>query len=216
MSLGVFGGTFDPVHFGHLRLAEAAREYLRLDRVLFVPAGEPPLKPRGFASASARLSMVGLAIASTPAFDVEDLELKRSGPSYTVDTLRLLTERFPGERLWFLIGSDALRELDAWHHSEQLFPLASFGVVVRSGDGVNALTSLLPETLARRFRPTRRGLEHESGSEIRWIPFPPQPISATEIRRQLALGQSVRGVVPDPVVDYIEKHGLYRAEGDRG
>ena len=115
MSLGVLGGTFNPIHVAHLRLGEAAREALGLERVLFVPAGDPPLKAAGVASAAHRLEMVKLATADNPGFEVADLELSRAGPSYTVDTLDELRRRRPEEELWFVLGADAFSELESWY-----------------------------------------------------------------------------------------------------
>jgi nicotinate-nucleotide adenylyltransferase len=210
VSLGVFGGTFNPVHFAHLRLAEEVREALGLERVLFIPSADPPHKSRQLASAAQRLEMVELALASNPAFEALDLELRRPGPSYSVDTLRALSRLYAGQRLWFLLGSDTLAELDSWRDPEQLVGLADFAVVGRPGSGHAQLASLLPERLAEHFRPGPNGLEHDSGHEIRSIPFPALEISASDIRRRIARGASVRYLTPDAVIDYIEKHRLYQ------
>lgn len=211
MSCGILGGTFNPVHLAHLRLAEAAREALGLSRVCFVPAALPPLKREGVAPARDRLEMVRLATASNPAFEVLDLELERSGPSYSVDTLAALRAERPDESFWFLIGSDALRELDLWQRPEELLELTSFGVVRRAGDDT-ALAELLPERFRARFHSTPHGLEHACGSELREIPFPSLEISSSGIRRRHAAGRSIRYLVPDAVLDYIDKHGLYRED----
>ncbi len=208
MSLGVLGGTFNPVHHAHLRLGEEAREALGLARLLFVPAGRPALKHEQLAPARDRVEMVRLATASNPAFEVLDFELARSGPSYTVDTLREIARRFPEERLWFIVGGDVLRELDRWREPETLFGLASLAVAGRPGS-TEAPAKLLPEALLALFEPGPNGLVHASGNEIRALPFPALEISASEVRRRIARGASVRYLVPDAVLDYIRKHRLY-------
>lgn len=210
MSLGILGGTFNPVHLAHLRTAEEVREALALDRVIFVPASVPPLKHEGVAPAEHRVEMLRLAVAENPSFEVSELELEREGPSYTVDTLRELGARNPGERLWFIVGTDALAELERWHRPRELLGLASFAVVQRPGHGTAPLDVLLPASLAREVRPTATGLEHASGQEIRAIPTTPLTISASDVRRRVSRGASIRYLVPEPVIDHIRKHHLYR------
>ena len=210
MNLGVFGGTFNPVHFAHLRLAEEVRETLGLERVLFLPSADPPHKRRELASARQRLEMVELAIAANPRLEARDLELERSGPSYTVDTLGELRRRQPARTLWFLMGADSLTELHTWRQPGRIFELANLAVVARPGTAERALSALLPDSLADGFHEGPAGLEHESGHEIRMIPFLPLAISASDIRRRIARGASIRYLVPDAVIDYIEKHRLYQ------
>lgn len=200
MRVGVLGGTFDPIHCAHLRIAEEARERLELDRVLFVPAAHQPLKPRPAAAARDRLEMVRLAVASNPAFEALDLEIERPGPSYTVDTLRALAARLPGARLWFIVGGDALPELDRWREPGALVELAGFAVVPRPGQA-DPLRARVPASL--------RG----PGSEWVEVPCPRLDISATDIRRRVAEGRSIRYLVPDAVLEYVEKRRLYQ-EGD--
>jgi len=213
VKVGVLGGTFNPIHIAHLRLAEEMREALSLERVLLVPAGDPPLKRRGIASSEHRLEMVRRASASNPALEVSDIEIRRAGPSYSVDTLAELRRRSPGVDLWFLVGADTLCELDAWREPERLFTLAHFAVATRPGHD-RALRELLPASLASAFRDGPRGLVHESGSELRSVPFTPLAISASDVRQRLARGASIRYLVPDEVVEYIGKHHLYREKED--
>jgi len=211
--LGLLGGTFDPIHFAHVRLGRTARATLSLEKVLLIPAADPPLKPRCVASAMHRVRMVELAIASEPELEVCTIELSRPGPSYTVDTLTELRERQPECDLWFILGSDALRGLDTWHRPERLFELAHFGVVVRSGEPVpTRLTSLLPSRHAAAFKPSSNGWVHPSGHELRLIPFEPVEISSTEIRERLRTGQSIRSWLPEPVIDYIHTYRLYEED----
>ena len=212
MSLGILGGTFNPVHLAHLRIAEEVREALGLESVLFVPAGDPPHKRAIIAPFEQRLEMLEIATAPNPAFEVSDLEGRREGRSYTLHTLRELGARHPDRRLWFIIGSDAFELLEGWHRPEELFALASFAVVGRPGKAARPLEALLPATLARDFEPTPLGLEHRSGQEIREVAVTPLAVSASDLRRRVARGASLRYLVPDAVIDYIQKHGLYREE----
>lgn len=212
MKLGILGGTFDPIHLAHLRLCEELREALALDRVLLIPAGDPPLKRAGVTAAPHRLEMVRRAIASNPALEADDLELRRCGPSYTVDTLAALRARHPGAELWFLLGADALADLESWHQPARLLELANFAVATRPGY-VRPLRELLPRALATPFRDAslggRPGLLHANGNELRAVSSTPLEISAREIRRRAAAGESIRYLVPDDVREYITKHRLY-------
>jgi nicotinate-nucleotide adenylyltransferase len=209
VKLGVLGGTFNPVHNAHLRLAEELRETLSLTRVVLVPAGDPPLKRSGVAPAQHRLEMVRRAVAANPALLVDDLELRRSGPSYTFDTLAELAQQNPGAELWFLVGADTLPELGAWRDPERLFALANFAVATRPGYA-RGLRQLLPPGLLAAFRDGPSGLVHASGRELRSVPFTPLEISARDIRARVSRGASIRYLVPDEVREYIAKHHLYR------
>jgi nicotinate-nucleotide adenylyltransferase len=191
LRLGVFGGTFDPVHLGHLRAAEVARESLHLDRVLFVPSGKPPHRPSAVASALDRYAMLALANSAHPDFVLSDLELRREGPAYTVDTLEALHEQAPGSELFLVIGADAFADIASWREPERVLRLCTAAVVDRPGRA--APFPELP-ALARVVRVER----------------PTLPFSSTEIRRLIKAGHSVRYVVPEEVADYIEKRELYR------
>lgn len=186
MRLGVFGGSFDPVHIGHLVVAECVRSELQLDQVRFVPAARQPLKASGHAaSARDRAAMLQAAIADHPAFVMDARELDRPGPSYTVETLRSLRADFPGDQLFFIIGADAARDLDAWHEAGALPALARLVVVTRPGAAVSP--QLAP------FVVTVPGID----------------VSATMVREMVRRGASIRYLVPRPVEDYIKAHGLY-------
>ena len=207
--LGLLGGTFNPVHFAHLRLAEVVREALQLDRVFFVPAGDPPLKSDHLAPARDRLAMVERAIEDHPDFGALDLEVRRPGKSYTVDTLAELTTHFAGDSLWFVLGADALAELDAWRDSARLFELANFAYVERPGSAREP-KELLPARLQADFQVAPNGLRHRSGHELRRVALEPLGISATHVRACVARGASIRYLVPDGVIQYIDDHQLYR------
>ena len=215
MNLGILGGTFNPIHLAHLRLAEEMLESLGLERALFIPAAIPPLKHSGVAAAEHRLEMVRRATADNPRFEVLALELQRAGKSYTVDTLCELTQLYPGTRLWFLIGTDAFAELNQWYRAEELFELANFAVATRLGSSgpdqldCDGLLRLLPANLVQRFRRQGDALQHDSGNEMRVIQFTPLRISATDIRNRVRTQRSVRYLVPEVVAEYIQKHRLY-------
>ncbi len=197
MKLGVLGGTFDPVHLGHLVLAEQAREQLGLERVLWVPAGEPWRKGDALVTRGEhRVAMVAQAVADNPAFEVSTLEVERPGPTYTADTLAILRELHDGSELVFLLGSDALEDLPNWHQPTRIVELASLGVACRGRDRLagEALEGLLP------------GL----ASRVAWIDMPNIDISARELRQRAATGGSLRYLVPRDVEGYIREHGLYR------
>jgi nicotinate-nucleotide adenylyltransferase len=187
--IGIFGGTFDPPHHGHLIAAADAFHALELDRLLLVPASVPPHKPAtGRTSAALRLEMLRAAVAGDRRFEVDDLELRREGPSYTVDTLRELTQRFEGCELFLLIGADMARDLHTWREPAEIARLARLTVLARAGD-----------------QPQPAG-----GLAALSVPVTRVDISATEVRRRVAAGEPVRYLVPDAVKQIIEREGLYR------
>ncbi len=198
MKLGVLGGTFDPIHMGHLLLAEQARDQLALQQVLFVPAGSPPHKPAQPVTLDHhRLAMVERAIAGHPAFAVSRVDLDRSGPSYTVDTLQLLRAEWgPAAQLYFILGADSLVELSTWHQPQRVLDQARLAVAERPGIEIDlpALEKELPGLAAT----------------IDWLSMPQVEISARDIQRYVRAGRSIRYQVPAAVETYIYKHGLYR------
>lgn len=210
MRLGILGGSFDPVHNGHLALARAGQEQAALDEVWFMPTAVQPLKHKGpHASDAQRIEMLQLAIDSyasaqdgepgrprpRPPWRVCTLEIDRGGRSYTVDTMRQLHEELPEAKLFFLIGSDALRDVTRWKEPREIFRLATPLVVHRVGELAPAV-----ETLA--------GLCHES-IQPQIITLPAMDISSTEIRRRVALGELIDVFVPAGVADYIRRNALY-------
>ena len=197
------GGTFDPIHVGHLAIAEEARDTLGLERILFVPAGQPPHKPAGSAARiDDRVAMVGLAIQGNPAFELSRLEVDRPGPSYTADTLATLdsAERAASgtSDLTLILSAETLRELPTWHEPRRLLELARLAVVPREG-----YPAPDPGWLAEQF----------PGQEDRvdFLEGPRLGLSSTALRARVATGRSIRYLVPDAVAGYIADHGLYRS-----
>jgi|KBSSwiStaDraftv2_1062776.scaffolds.fasta_scaffold91241_3 nicotinate-nucleotide adenylyltransferase len=191
---GLFGGTFDPPHVGHLALAEWAREQLKLDEVLFVPVGRPPHKrATRLSSAGHRLAMARLATRGNTAFRVSGLEVEAATPSYTVDTLRRLRARHPRDRWYLIIGSDSLDEFHTWREPETILELSTLAVAGRPGCGEEAL---------RRWGRRR---------EIVSLGNPGLDVSSTMVRARARAGRSLRYLVPDLVASYIVRHRLYQA-----
>lgn len=209
--LGLLGGTFDPVHYGHLRLAEVALESLRLSRVRWIPAGRPPHRGTPGVSGASRLEMVRLAIAGHEAFELDDAEVRAEAPSYTVYTLeRLRAELGPSRPLVLLMGGDAFLGLPSWHRWLDILGLAHLAVATRPGHPLHP--EAMPPGLAAEF------LRREAGPDAlaaepagRVVPFAitPLSISATDIRAALAAGGSPRYLLPDPVLAYIRDRNLY-------
>lgn len=195
-SVGILGGTFDPIHHGHLAIAEEARETLGLERVLLVPAATPPHKPgRPVTDAAHRLAMARLSVEDNPAFIVSDLEMARGGASYTVDTLQALAAEGIGQP-WFILSAEALAGFPDWRSPDRILELCRLAVVPRAGY----------ETLDRVWV-----AGHFPGREdcLRFLPGPLLPISGSVVRRRAAVGRSVRYLVPDAVARYIAHHRLY-------
>jgi len=210
--VGVFGGTFDPIHIAHLRCAEEAREALRLDEVLFIPSARPPHKGgRASAPAADRLAMVRRAIAGHPAFHASTIEIDRPGRSYTVDTLALLREKMPGVRFVLLLGLDAFREIATWKSYLELFALTDVAVMSRPGERRVALRRLLPVAARRHFcyGTDRDVLRHETGNTIIALEVTALDVSASDIRLRRKRGQSVRYLVPSAVRRYLARRQLY-------
>jgi nicotinate-nucleotide adenylyltransferase len=186
-AIGLLGGSFDPVHHGHLIVAQVAAEALGLDELRFMPAREQPFKRgRHAAPAADRAAMLELAVAGVPGFAVERAELERPGPSYSVDTLEALRAREPEAAFTLLLGADAALELDAWHRSAELPRLARVAIFGRPGTPIPA-SPLIAAT----------------------VEVPAVEISATEIRRRVRTGRPIRYWVPDAVADYVARHRLY-------
>lgn len=189
LRIGILGGTFDPIHEGHLALAKAACDQLKLDRLIFVPACTHPFESKRLvlASPEERLDMTRLAAASKPKFEVSDVELKRGGVSYTVDTLRHFRKQYPApNELFFITGGDWGKNLSQWKEIDTIFSLAYFVVARRPGFDTSGLSP-----------------------KVRFLDFVPLDISSTAIRDALKKGKPLEPVVSKPVLDYIQKHRLY-------
>ena len=199
--IGLFGGTFDPIHWGHLLLADAAREALELDRVVFIPAAQPPHKSRADVSeARHRLEMVRLAVADDPAFEVSDVELRRDGPSYSADTVAHYAEQLAeGDRLFFLVGADTVAELPTWRDPKRLARMATLVAVVRPGSQLTDLSCLANTFDEDTIESLRRHI----------VEMPLVDLASRDIRRRASRGQSIRYMVPPAVQAYLETHDVY-------
>ena len=203
MRIGIFGGTFDPIHIGHLVLAEQCREQCQLDEVWFVPAALPPHKLDSIISpAKIRSEMIEFAIAGNPQFKLCRIELDRSGPSYTVTTLEQLHVEDPTRELFLLVGADSIRDLPTWRQPQRILELATVVAVNRGGDPGIESHHLTVQQLAGNSIP-----------RIQIVQIPALEISATDIRQRIAAGRSVRYLVPRSVEAYIREHGFYEAAG---
>ena len=203
MDIGILGGTFDPIHYAHLAIAEEARTQLGLEMVIFVPAGQPPHKPGvAITPAHHRLAMLDLALASNPHFLISRVDLERPGPCYTADTLALLQEEWgPDAELYFIIGADSLLEMHTWYHPERIVELARLVVAPRAGNPLH------PAKLEKSLPgPSRR---------VRMIQAPLLEISGTDLRRRVREGQPIKYYLPEEVEAYIFEQGLYKDEDQR-
>lgn len=212
--IGILGGTFDPVHFGHLRLAEELAQALKLGSVRFIPSGTPPHRAAPQAAVIHRVAMVRLAVAANPAFVLDEREAGRSGPAYTYDTLaELRAELGAAVPLILLLGADAFLDFAAWHRWQEIFPLAHIAVAHRPGFPVERWREAMPLPLSREYdsrlmqQPLAVHLAPAGG--IVAMPFTPLDISATAIRALVGGGGSPRYLLPDPVLDYIRAENLY-------
>jgi nicotinate-nucleotide adenylyltransferase len=213
--LGVLGGTFDPVHFGHLDAAAAAQAALSLDEVRFIPSSDPPHRSvEPHASVFHRFALVALAIEGVPGHRVSDIELGREGPSYTVDTLRALHGMgWTPSQLFFILGADAFAEIATWRAFPGVLDAAHFVVVARPGASLEASTPLAPELRARLRRDTGEAAG-ACPSAIYLVEAQTRDVSSTAIRRRLAEGRPIDDLVPSSVARHIAAHHLYGAGSD--
>jgi len=212
--IGVLGGVFDPVHYGHLALAREAAKRLDLAEVRFVPANVPPHRRQPHASAEQRVQMLKLAISGSPCFVLDSREMARQGASYTVDTLNTMRTELGGKRpLCLLMGADAFAGLASWHRWTRLFKLAHIAVVQRPGYDLKNLRPRLSEELAkRRAKSPHAAFDMPSGAII-MLRVKPVAISASMIRERLRSGKSARNLLPPAVLHYIQEQGLYHGVG---
>ncbi len=209
MRLGLFGGTFNPIHYGHLRAAEEVCEALGLERLIFIPAARPPHKQGVATPFAVRLEMVRLAVADHPLLEVSDLEDRRPDKSYSVDTLRWFRQEYgPEAAIFFIVGLDAMLEIQTWFEYGQLFTLSHFVVLDRPGYQMADLRRLLCDHLGCRFE--EGVFHHPGGGHIIPQAITRLDISSTQIRRLAAQGRSLRYLLPEAVRRYILIHNLYR------
>ncbi len=207
--IGVLGGTFDPVHNAHVRVARLALDVLDLERVLWIPTGAPAYRTAPVASAEDRVAMLGLATAGEPRFEIDCRELAPGASGYSVDTLAALRrERGAGVPLLLLMGSDQFAKLDSWHRWRDLFSLAHLAVFARPG-WAPAESTVLSELAARRSLPRGDWRTRPCGAIVS-VEMPPLDISATALRAAISRGECVSDLLPAAVLDYIASHGLYR------
>ncbi|MEO7715632.1 MAG: nicotinate-nucleotide adenylyltransferase [Capsulimonas sp.] len=197
LRIGIMGGTFDPIHFGHLLMAEEARQAFALDEVVFVPNGRPAHKKAYLVSSPEdRFVMTELATASNPQFSCSRIEIDRPGPSYAIDTIRAFRNQYPDlEALYFITGADAILQILTWHEYDRLVEQCRFIAVTRPGFSLERLSELADKNF----------LDHVS-----FLPIPGLDISSTDIRVRTHQERSIRYLCPDGVVDYIKEMGLYR------
>lgn len=220
--VGIFGGTFNPIHVGHLRAAEEVIEALDLERMIFVPCAEPPHKAGSagepIALPEQRLAWVRAAVRDNLRFEVDPLEVERAGPSYTVDTLRLIGARLAPERPVFALGQDAFAEVGTWRDPQTLFTLAHFAVFTRPPVATGSLADWLPKCVCNDIAISadgRSGRHPSAGTWLRLLEIPGLDVSASEIRRRLREGLSVRYLVPEAVIEAVERSGVYAAEAGK-
>ncbi len=207
----IFGGTFDPVHFGHLRAAVEARESLQLDRLNLLPAGNPPHRDGTFASAEHRLAMLRLAVKDDPDLPVDPREVLREGYSWMVDTLaEIRAESGPGRPLALLLGQDAVNQLDSWKDWRRLFELAHI-VIMRRPDSPHGYSAQLMAEIEPRLVYDPAALRRQPCGRVLPLEVTQLAISSTDIRQRLQAGKSCRYLLPHEVIGYIRQHGLYDA-----
>lgn len=198
MKIGFLGGTFDPIHYGHLLLAETAYDRFGLDKVLIMPAGDPYFKvERGVTADEDRAEMTKLAIADNPHFEFSDIELNREGDTYTVETLEILKEQYPYDDLYFIVGSDTLFQMEKWYRPQDVFKMAT---ILSSSRNITS----------KELNDQMDYLRQKYGAKIVNLYMPNIDISSTDIRDKVKHDMSVRYFLPDSVIAYINEHGLYQ------
>lgn len=209
--IGIFGGTFDPIHIGHLRVAEEFATAFKLDRVLMMVAATPPHRDPPVASPEDRLRMVELAVQRSPDLEVSDIELVREGPSFTLDTVEEVRESAGGAQIWMALGGDAYALIHSWHRPEDVLAQAHLVVLTRPGYSVN-LVAPLPKCLSERYTSSGDIYVHDSGATLRTLQVSPLAVSSSMIRKAVSRGDSIRDLVTVEVLQYIQQKGLYRPE----
>jgi nicotinate-nucleotide adenylyltransferase len=221
--IGLFGGTFNPIHFGHLRAAQEVLDSFELDKIIFIPSALPPHKQiHHLTNAEDRLEMIRLSVQNCPEFEVSDVELKRPGRSYTVDTIRYFKSALSDTKLYFIVGMDAFLEIDAWKFYQDLFSLISFIVMARPGAGDKIDPHKLEEYLQSRISADYRFSEsemayiHPEKQPVFGINVSPLDISSSAIRQSICRNKSIRFLVPEAVEHFIKNKGLFTMEDNNG
>jgi nicotinate-nucleotide adenylyltransferase len=216
--IGIFGGTFNPIHLGHLRAAEEIRERFDLKRVIFIAAAVPPHKEvKGGIPGEHRMEMVRLAISGNPHFSLSDIELKRPGKSYSIATIQFFRQKYGSDsEMFFILGMDAFLEIGTWKSFQELFSLCHFIVMTRPGFDKPFSASILPAEIADAFVYDERGdrFIHRNGYSIYLQEVTFLDISSTRIREEVSKGRSIGYLLPPEVERYIKRHHFYRAKGD--
>jgi len=219
LKVGIFGGTFNPIHYGHLRAAEEVREKLGLDNILFIPSGNPPLKTRDIADSKHRYEMARLALAGSISFELSDLECRLPGKSYTIKTVAILKKMDPDADFFLILGIDAFLDIPNWRQPEGLITLTNFIVISRPGLGFADLKKSPYLDIGRQtlLKLDRKHSEHysatlQSGNKAVLLNVTPIGISSTEIRNLIRQGKSIKYLLPAKVQSYIITHRLYRSE----
>jgi nicotinate-nucleotide adenylyltransferase len=218
MNIGLFGGTFNPIHTCHLTVADQVRQLMALDRIVFIPAGTPPFKAASLAPAADRLEMTRLAVQSHPWAEVSTIEIEREGPSYSIETVSALRREQPEDALFFLIGADAFADILAWRDYRRLLTLCEFIVIGRPNRSFLSLRVLpwLSQAEPARLQALDRGeltqerIAPTAGGRIWLVHLPPCPVSSTQVRTAVHEGRSLESLLPEPVHSYILQRGLYR------
>lgn len=206
--IGILGGSFNPIHAGHMRMAVDAREGAGLDKVLLLPVGEAPHKPQDAMLPFAhRLRLVELAVRGISGLSASGLEGTRPGPSYTFDTLTALREKMPADELWFILGSESFQSLPIWHKGTDLPTLCSLAVVVRAGHAADALAAFARDTWPGTTRPDPDTLLLPSGCQVRFIHMPHMDISSTDIRQRWRQRRCLAMLVPQAAEEILERGG---------
>ncbi|MDP1759471.1 MAG: nicotinate-nucleotide adenylyltransferase [Thermodesulfovibrionales bacterium] len=218
MKLGIFGGTFNPIHYGHLTAAEEVKEKLGLDKIIFVPSGNPPLKDKELADAKHRYKMVKLAISKNRSLAVSDIEYKKKDKSYSVDTVEKLRRIYPGARLYFIAGIDAFIDIPNWWQPERLVSLADFIVISRPSFKFTGLASSpylkINRSILKKLDDAKLQTYKTilmSGNDIIMLNITPVEISATGIRKLIKRGKSIKYLLPEEVETYIITHKIYKS-----
>lgn len=211
VAIGIFGGTFDPVHYGHLRAAVEAREKLGLEDMRLLPAGTPPHRTGTFASAENRLAMLKLALSENCGLQVDDREVRRAGSSYMVDTLAEFRREYPGSPLLLMIGQDAANALDRWHDWQALFGLAHL-VIMRRPESVSIYSSELEEQIQSRLTGQVADLKTATAGLVLPLEVTQLAISSTDIRNRINQHKSPQFLLPDSIISFIREQRLYADE----